>query len=53
MDEKEKWKGLKGIVRVQSERYIKQPGETSMHNRYNIGSLSANAEKIKKAVRRH
>ena len=53
MDEKEKWKGLKSIVRVQSERYIKQTGETSTYNRYYISSLAANAEKINKAVRRH
>ncbi len=48
MDEKEKWKGLKSIVRVQSERYIKQTRETSIHNRYYINSLSANVEKLTK-----
>lgn len=53
MDEKENWKGLKSIVRVQSERYIKQTGEISAQNRYYIGSLPANAEKSNKAVRRH
>ncbi len=53
MDEKENWKGLKSIVRVQSERYIKQTGEASIQYRYYISSLPANAEKINKAVRRH
>jgi len=53
MDEKEHWKGLKSIIRIQSERYNKQTGEVSQQCRYYISSLPANAEKSNKAVRQH
>lgn len=53
MDEKEQWKNLKSIVKIQSERYNKQTGKTSQYTRYYISSMPADAEKMNKAIRQH
>ncbi|MEA3505191.1 MAG: ISAs1 family transposase [Bacteroidota bacterium] len=53
LEVKEKWKGIKSIVRITSERYVKKTGKTSNEIRYYITSLDANAMKINKAVRSH
>lgn len=47
----EKWKGLKGIGMVESERYIK--GVITMERRHYIVSIAQNAERFAHAVRSH
>jgi predicted transposase YbfD/YdcC len=53
MDEKERWEGLKTIVRIQSERFNKQTQKNAIEIRYYISSLAADAKKINNAVRKH
>ena len=48
---KKKWKGLKSIILIESERT--SGGKTSIEHRYYISSLTPNAKKIALAVRKH
>ncbi len=51
LPQKEKWKNLKSIIMVISERTVE--GKTSVERRYYISSLSANALRIAKVIRMH
>ena len=49
---KNEWRGIESIAMVESERTVSGE-ETSLERRYYISSLSAEAEQIGKAIRRH
>lgn len=51
VDQKEKWKDLKSIIRVESERII--DGKSSIETRYYISSLNITPEEILEAIRAH
>jgi predicted transposase YbfD/YdcC len=53
MDEKEEWKKLKTVIKIDSERYIKSEKKSTKETRYYISSLPADAEKINNAIRKH
>jgi predicted transposase YbfD/YdcC len=48
-----KWRGLKSLIMIESERYDKSAGETTTENRYYISSLGVNAEKALRSIRAH
>ncbi|MGV3630917.1 MAG: ISAs1 family transposase [Bacteroidota bacterium] len=48
-----KWKGVKSIVRVESERIIKNTGEIQPSIRYYITSLETDVENIANSIRSH
>lgn len=48
---KERWKGLKSIAMVESERTV--GGQTSRERRYYVSSLEGEAKQISKAIRGH
>jgi len=47
----EKWPGLRSVTLVESKRNLK--GKTTIEYRYYLSSLSADAERIGKAIRGH
>ncbi|MFV0507593.1 MAG: ISAs1 family transposase [Bacteroidales bacterium] len=53
MDDKEDWIGLKTIIRISSERYIKSTKLTQKEVRYYISSSTRDAIYFNKAVRQH
>jgi predicted transposase YbfD/YdcC len=53
IESKEEWTGLKALVKIESERYIKSTGETEKETRLYISSLQADAELINRSVRAH
>ena len=52
-DLKDDWKGLKTVIKIESERYMKNTGKTSTETRYYISSLEPDAKKINDAIRSH
>lgn len=52
-DVKDDWKGLKTIIKIESECYIKSTGKVSNETRYYISSLKPDAKKINQAIRSH
>ena len=48
-----KWRGLKSLIMIESERYDKSTGETTTENKYYISSLGVNAEKALRSVIAH
>lgn len=53
MDEKKQWSGIRSVVQVKSERYIKQTGKNSEETRYYITSLEPDPVKLNQAIRFH
>ena len=53
VEQKEQWKGLKCLVRIEAERYIKSTGKTENETRYYISSLPADATIFNKSIRSH
>lgn len=53
LDGREEWPGLRAIVRITSERIIKQTGKGNIETRYYITSLEPDAKLIHNAVRSH
>ena len=51
LDEKEKWVGLKSIIRITAKREIK--GKTSRESRLYISSLNTTAENFNQYIRQH
>ena len=47
------WVSLKGLVRIQAERFHKATGKTENQTRYYITSLSPDATKLNQAIRQH
>ena len=52
-DDYEEWTDLKGIVKIETERYIKSTQKTSYQTRYYITSHSGSAEKLNHFIRNH
>jgi len=52
-DVKDEWKNLRTVIKIESERYIKNTGKTSTETRYYISSLRPDAKKINTAIRSH
>lgn len=53
IEAKEDWEGLKSLVKIESERYIKATGKTEKETRLYISSLQADAGLINRSVRAH
>lgn len=53
LDTKEKWKGLRSIIKITSERTIKKTGLASCETRFYISSLFENASLINNSIRSH
>lgn len=53
MDDREQWKDLKTIVRIKSDREIKETQKYSTNYRYYISSLPIDAQLINKSIRSH
>jgi predicted transposase YbfD/YdcC len=47
------WVSLKGLVRIQAERFHKATGKTENETRYYITSLSPDAVQLNQAIRQH
>jgi predicted transposase YbfD/YdcC len=47
------WASLKGLVRIQSERYHKATGKTERETRYYITSLRPDATRLNRVIRQH
>jgi predicted transposase YbfD/YdcC len=53
IESKEEWKGLKSLIKIESERFIKTTGRTEKEIRLYISSLSADAKLINRSPRFH
>lgn len=53
IEAREEWKGLKTLVKIESERYIKSSGKTEKEVRLYISSLVADAKLINQSIRAH
>lgn len=53
IESKEEWTGLKSLIKIESERYIKSTGKREQEIRLYISSLSADARLINRPVRSH
>lgn len=53
IEEPSKWEGLKAIVRIEAERYIKSTGQTQKETRLYITSCDSSAKMISDAIRAH
>jgi predicted transposase YbfD/YdcC len=47
------WASLKGLVRIQAERFHKTTGKTENETRYYITSLAPEATRLNQAIRQH
>ena len=47
------WASLQGLVRIESERYLKASGKTEREIRYYITSLKPDARRVNQAIRQH
>lgn len=53
IDQKDQWKGLRSIIKIEAERYIKSTGETECETRYYISSLQGDAQQCNRGIRDH
>ncbi|GHV16348.1 H repeat-associated protein YdcC [Bacteroidia bacterium] len=53
IESKEEWEGLRTLVKIESERYIKSSGKTEKETRLYISSLVADAKLINQSIRAH
>jgi predicted transposase YbfD/YdcC len=53
IEQKEQWKNLQSLVRIEAERYIKSTGKTENEIRYYISSLPADASLLNRSIRSH
>lgn len=53
VEQKEQWEGLKCLVRIEAERYMKSSGKTETETRYYISSLPADATLLNHSIRSH
>ena len=53
IEQKEQWKGLQSLVRIDAQRYIKTTGKSEKETRYYISSLPADASILNKSIRTH
>jgi predicted transposase YbfD/YdcC len=53
LEAKDEWSALRSLVKIESERYIKNTGKIERQTRLYISSLPADAKLINQSVRRH
>ena len=53
LEKPSEWASLKGLVRIQAERFHKATGTTENQTRYYITSLSPEAAQLNQAIRQH
>jgi predicted transposase YbfD/YdcC len=53
LDIEDKWKDLKTIIKVESERFIKSESKTQSQTRFYISNLAANAKSVNHKIRSH
>lgn len=53
IENKKEWKGLRTLVKIESERYLKNSVKTEKETRFYISSLEADAGLINCSVRKH
>lgn len=53
IENREEWEGLHSLIRIESERYLKNSGETEKETRFYISDLEADAGLINSSVRKH
>jgi len=53
LEKASEWASLKGLVRIESERYHKMTGKTEREIRYYITSLGPDAARLNQAIRHH
>lgn len=53
IEQKAQWKGLRSIIKIEAERYIKSTGETESETRYYISSLQGDAQVLNQSIRHH
>ncbi len=53
VNQKDQWKGLCSIIKIEAERYIKSTGETQRETRYYISSLQGDAQQSNRSIRDH
>ncbi|HEX3587859.1 MAG TPA: ISAs1 family transposase [Candidatus Angelobacter sp.] len=53
MEQAEQWPSLRGVVRIEAERYHKATGRSERETRYYITSLLPHAARLNQAIRQH
>jgi len=53
VDQRDQWKGLQSIIKIDAERFIKSSGETQRETRYYISSLKTDAAQLNEKIRDH
>jgi predicted transposase YbfD/YdcC len=53
IEQKEQWKNLQSLVRIEAERYFKSTGKTENEIRYYISSLPPDASLLNTSIRSH
>lgn len=53
IEQKDQWKGLHSIIRIESERYTKSTGDSQQETRYYISSAKGNADRFNGIIRDH
>jgi predicted transposase YbfD/YdcC len=53
IEQKEEWKNLQTVIKIEAERYIKASGKSEKETRYYISSLPADATLLNQSIRSH
>ena len=53
IEQKDQWKGLRSIIKIEAERFIKSTGETERETRYYISSMPGDAQQLNRNIRDH
>jgi predicted transposase YbfD/YdcC len=53
IEQKDEWKNLQTLVKIEAERYIKSTGKSEKETRYYISSLPADASLLNSSIRSH
>jgi len=53
IEQKEQWKSLQCLIKIDAERYFKSTGKSETETRFYISSLPAEASLLNKSIRSH
>ena len=53
IEQKDQWKGLRSIIKIEAERFIKSTEETERETRYYISSMPGDAQQLNRNIRDH
>jgi predicted transposase YbfD/YdcC len=53
IEQKEQWKGLQSLIKIDAERYFKATGKSETETRFYISSLPAEASLLNRSIRSH